>query len=355
MTLFLGVFIAFHGWLLLSNLTAYNPALASEFYRTYLITFLPVMTYLTFSITSLKVLKRCLWVFSGSVIVISAKVGFVFSLRGGGVITTNITGFVGDNNGLALAICLVIGPFWGLSLSVKNKWCRYALFTAIAFAILTVLYTQSRGGFLSLATMVLGAAVQNKNRIRNLLVIFLIALVGFAVLPKDMFGRLGTLHNVEEDASAMGRVEMWKLALVQAKSSPLVGTGLYCFREYNKDHWPDKSSIVTHSVYFQILAAAGYPALLLYLILILIVYFVLKNTYAYATVAAEKFPDLHWTVATTYWMRFSFIGYLVGSGFLDMLVFDTPWYFMLYASLFQGHLREELEMRMAEENVLKGS
>jgi hypothetical protein len=47
-------------------------------------------------------------------------------------------------------------------------------------------------------------------------------------------------------------------------------------------------------------------------------------------------------------MRNGFLGYVFGSGFLNMLPIDFPWYFMWYSHIFAWVLQRELKIRIRQ-------
>jgi probable O-glycosylation ligase (exosortase A-associated) len=342
MNKFTALALLFFGWLALCCVYADDPQVSWKFYQRFLVMFPPVLILLVSTIHTLDMLKKILWAFSLSIMVIGAKVGFAGIAAGGAHITDQINGFVGDNNVLALSLCLSLGLMFGLTSSLKKKMHKGLCQLGILGCILTILFTQSRGGFLSLGLFTVISAVLSKKPLRNILILLIAATTIYLTLPPETFGRLNTLSDVEQDESATGRLDQWKLAFDISKKLPIFGVGTGGFLPYIKKYYPDAHGLVTHSVYFQVLSTTGYPGLLIYLSLFMITFFSLNTMYT----STRWFPQDHpyqWIAPTAFGMRNGLVAYMFGAAFLDMMVYDIPWYFMFYAGVMRSLLPQAFE------------
>lgn len=327
------LFIIFYFWIITSAIFSVYPSISWQWFNTFYFTLGISLLLLSFLISSIHALKLCLISLSGSILVLAAKVGVSNTLHGGSRITEQIDGFVGDNNCFGLSICMALGIILGIRSIIKNKFLRSLADIGILFSILTILYTQSRGAFLTLAIIFTFGILSSKRPVINTLLIGVVVITGYFVLPKDMFSRLNTVENLQEDESAVGRFTMWERAFSYANKRPITGLGIGCFRPYNS-HIAPPPHLVTHSVYFQVLSELGYVGLFLYLLIIFSSIIYLHIIYSKAIVASQIHDEIKWIASTTFWMRNALIGYIFGSAFLDMLVYDIPWYSMLYSSMF---------------------
>jgi putative inorganic carbon (hco3(-)) transporter len=330
---FTSVLFLLYLWIIVSAIFSVNSVVSWGRFNSLYINLVPAILLLSFSICSMDNVKICLASMAGFILLLSSKVGFFYSLRGGGHIVNNIDGFVGDNNCFGLSICLALGIITGIMSMIKKKYIKYIISIGIILSILTVLYTQSRGAFMTLAIIFLFGILSSKKPVRNFIIIAIIVVVGYSILPKDMFSRLDTVNNLQTDDSAQGRFQMWHNALKYANSHPITGLGIGCYRYYNSIMAPDGPQLVTHSVYFQVLSELGYVGLLIYLYLIISSLINLHLVYRKAKKYSQLYHEVHWIETTAFWMRNALFGYIFGSAFLDMLVYDIPWYTMLYGSM----------------------
>jgi probable O-glycosylation ligase (exosortase A-associated) len=340
--------LAFHGWILLANQFGYKPKQSWDFYMGYMVT-LPVVSVFLFA--AIRDLKTWKWVFftaAGSLCLVAAKVGASSAAKGGAHITSQIDGFVGDNNVLGLTVCLAVACMFGLR-KVIGKWVRFVFWPFITAAFLCIIFTKSRGAFLSMSIILLISTAASRNPVRNTVFLALFAWLGYLAVPATYFDRLDTFENIEEDNSAMDRIYFWGLSWNQAVEHPLLGIGLDNHMDYNEEVTPaavdGRKNHVAHSVYFQILAETGFVGLAMYLSIIFWTLGMLHKTYRSTRKLHERHPDLDWVSPVAFWMRNGFAGYIFGSAFLNMLPIDFPWYFIWYSHIFPYVIAKELRKR----------
>ncbi|MEQ9570317.1 MAG: O-antigen ligase family protein [Longimicrobiales bacterium] len=185
-----------------------------------------------------------------------------------------------DRNDLALLFNLSLPIVLWLFVEQKVRWTKLALgLLAVALGF-CVLMSQSRGGFLGLAAILLYFMVTESSvRLRYRLTPVLALGLGLALMPADVKDRLSTLRSLEDDynvESATGRVEIWKRALKYVDQRPVFGVGIANFpiaesrlsdeaRQFG-GRW--KAS-VAHNSYVEITAETGIPGGILYLSMVL--------------------------------------------------------------------------------------
>jgi probable O-glycosylation ligase (exosortase A-associated) len=349
------LYLSFLAWAALCCLFAYNTGLAWAFYLRFLITFWVVSVLIFAAINDLTTLKYALWVSAGSLGVLAAKTGGMLTLKGGGHVTDQINGFVGDNNVFGLTVCLAIGCVLGLKGTLPKKKLYLAAFYFVAFfMVMCVIFTKSRGAFLSLGIILLLSNLASRNPIRNTLMLAAVVGAAYLVIPAQYFDRMDTFKDIQADDSAMSRVFFWHLSWLQALSHPVFGIGLDNHMLYNLDFYRaelgNATNHVAHSVYFQILAETGFVGLAIYLAICLSTLFALHRTHARARAIQSRYPDLAWVVSASFWMRNAFFGYMFGSAFLNMLIFDFPWYFIWFSHMLGPLLAKETSRRRNAEN-----
>lgn len=355
---FLILHLLFHGWILLSNAFAFRPDHSWEFYSTYMVT-LPIVSVILFAaVRDLRTWKIILWTAAGSIGLIAAKVGLSSALKGGAHITDQIDGFVGDNNVFGLTVCLAVGALFGLR-NTLPRWVRVFFYPYITAAFLCIIFTKSRGAFLSMAIILLLSTLASKSPIRNTIFLVFFAWAGYSLVPATYFDRMDTFENIEEDNSAMDRIYFWELSWNQALAHPLLGIGMDNHMSYNRNVTPEaiegRKNHVAHSVYFQILAETGFVGLAMYLTMIFWTLFLLHQVYRDTRELGKKHADLAWVSPLTFWLRNAFLGYIFGSAFLNMLIIDFPWYFIWYSQMLPFLLKKELNKRAKQEGLVLSS
>lgn len=346
MTRLLALYMLLMLWITLSTAFAFNTQISWAIYKAYMPTMLlaPIVIFAT--IHDLDLLKKVLWVAVGGIALNASKVGAVLTAKGGGHLTDQISGFVGDNNVFGLVLCLVLAGVLGLRTSLPDKrWAHMMAYTAAVLIALCIIYTKSRGALLSMGVILTFRMLFSQKPVRNLLLLFTIAAIGYNLVPATYFDRLGTLQNVQADTSAQGRIENWGLSWREAVDNPLFGVGPENHIPYNRYTTPGVQVRVAHSVYFQILGELGFPGLILYLLFILSVFVMLIRTWRALVPIAQQHPDLAWARDFASWMTFGWFGYMLGSGLLNMLWIEFPWFIALYCSMLLPMVRKEVARR----------
>ena len=138
--------------------------------------------------------------------------------------------------------------------------------TGFIFASLCLLYSYSRGGYISL---ILGIAVifmRFKNRKKMLLPLILVAAIGLANLPKSVEERFSSIdaEEGERDASADSRFVFWAIVLEKWAARPILGFGYYTVQDKSiNPHEMD-----THNYFVKALVERGVLGFVILLILL---------------------------------------------------------------------------------------
>ncbi|HVW70809.1 MAG TPA: putative O-glycosylation ligase, exosortase A system-associated [Steroidobacteraceae bacterium] len=326
-------------WIILSAAFAFDTDHAWDFCKMYLPSMIVTPFVMYSTINDLELLKRVMWVAAGSLGLNAFKVAVALSLHGGYHITEAVTGFVGDNNGFGLVLCLVVPILIGLKGTLPpKKWMHRGLTAVIVGASLCIIYTESRGALITLSIIVLLKSMMSKHAVRNTCIALGIAVLGYLIVPSQFFERLSTLKDVSADASAMGRIENWGLAWNEAKEFPFLGVGPDNHLLYNHARGASVHIRVAHSTYFEVLGENGFVGLAWYLMFLFTGIGVLMSTWARAARACVEHPELTWTRDLASWMTCAAIGYVVGSAFLNMLYFEFPWYLFFFGSMLRRFL-----------------
>jgi O-antigen ligase len=145
---------------------------------------------------------------------------------------------------------------------------RLGCAAAAVLAVVAIVFSHSRGGFIGLCVAMGMWAFREKRRMQALVVgaLFAIGLVLFA--PQSFWSRNETVGRFQEDASAMGRVYAWNVASKMSVDRPLLGVGVGGFRYAWPQYAPPEArrAYVAHNVFLDVIGELGFVGLLFFLI-----------------------------------------------------------------------------------------
>jgi len=169
-----------------------------------------------------------------------------------------ITSFLEHYNGLAGYLNLVTPFCLGFALRGKDSMLRRLSWWCLALASLALLLTQSRGGLLAYAAVLLVSAwffaPDRKARIRGVTIV-LAACVLAAVVAGLFFQRLTEI----DDFTTVSRLAIWGGAFTVFAHSPVLGTGFGNLRALMGGllSLPDGWTGDAHNLYLELLAETG--------------------------------------------------------------------------------------------------
>ena len=294
------------------------------------------------------------------VMVIAFSIGF-YGIKGG--IFSILTGgqyhvfgparsFFEDNNDLALALSMVLPMFYYLAREEKHKWMRLIMWIALGLSFIAIIFTFSRGGFLTLAGMLFILLVKSKKKVLAAVLVLIILFAAFAYIPDQWFERMGTIQTYEEDASAMGRINAWETAWNLAKDRPLTGGGFETFIwPVFVRYSPDPNNVHdVHSIYFEIMGEHGFVAFGMFIALIL---FALAGTRRLKRYA-EKNINLSWVNNYADMLQLSLFAFVIGGTFLGRAYFDLFYHIVAMIVIMQVFVEREAAFAVSSKRVLSG-
>lgn len=253
--------------------------------------------------------------------------GGIFTLRSGG--NFRVWGpegtFIDGNNEVALALVVVIPLMYYLIGNMRTRWAKVGLLASILLCALASLGSYSRGAALAIAAMTTVLWFKSPNKL-PLGVLLAIAVPLLAVLmPSQWHERIDTINTYEQDSSAMGRINAWRMAFNLANDR-LLGGG---FEIYDNQVFARYAPIpqdvhAAHSIYFQVLGEHGWIGLTIYLALGVAVW----RTGAAIARQAAGVAELHWALRLAIMLQVSLVGFAVGGAFLSLAYFDVPYLIM---------------------------
>jgi O-antigen ligase len=268
-------------------------------------------------------------------------------------------GLMGDENDLALG-CVTAFPlaFFGFErLSGRTRWLSGAI---AGLLVVGVVVSFSRGGFLGLVAAALYCLLASRHRVRSVVILTLAATMFVVLAPNE--GRRGRSYIDEiksiaetDQGTAKGRRFLWRAAINMWKAHPIlgVGGGNFSFKvgqyqptdadfdepEYRERDW---SGMVTHSLYFQVLAEHGTVGILLLAYIILAHFRILRRLRRDVRYRAGIPPDLR-RDAELYagGLAGGVAAYCVAGAFLSVAYYPYLWYFSAMAVALDVAVRRE--------------
>jgi len=137
-----------------------------------------------------------------------------------------------------------------------------------AGSLIAIIFTFSRGASLGFVLSPLGSFCK-REKIRHRNLIGFLGLTGLLLVPDRWTERMWTIGSYQEDASAMGRINAWWVAINVARTH-ITGGGFEVFTPaIFLQYAPDPLDFHdAHSIYFEILGEQGFIGLTLFLMLL---------------------------------------------------------------------------------------
>jgi probable O-glycosylation ligase (exosortase A-associated) len=184
------------------------------------------------------------------------------------------SGLTGNPNDLALMLNLIV-PIAGVLVFITRGAARVVALGALGLAVLAVVLTFSRAGFVTLAaSFVMFLLVLARRKAAGAAAgLLVLAICIPPLLPEGYVERLSTITNIEADAtgSAQGRWRDIQEAAEVVARNPIVGAGIgndiLAMNAQRGDDWTQ-----VHNVYLQYGVDLGIPGLLLFAWLHLLCY-----------------------------------------------------------------------------------
>jgi O-antigen ligase len=188
--------------------------------------------------------------------------------------------FGGISNDITLHRKYAVNLVFGLSFVIwfgfaaSTRWLRWVAWLLVPITIAMIIGTGSRGAWLGAMFVVATFGVVTRSRMYGMilsigLVVSILAAV--AIVPSEFVAA-----KVQQGFDSSGRVSgTWAPALEMAMAHPFLGHGFgdnVFHDEYNRlvvdrEHWPIKASMGPHSFLLALVFAAGFPALILLVML----------------------------------------------------------------------------------------
>lgn len=315
--------LLFFMWITIDTFQSVDPTSAWDMWdRVWRLMFFGVLV--SMSATSKVRVHALMLVYAMSLLWYGVK-GGGFTLMTGGVyrVSGPPNSTIGDNNQLALAILMALPLANYVRLQSANVWVRRIVLAAMIFSVISVIGSYSRGAFIALAGLLGVAWFRSKKKWRYPLVAAAVVIPVLHFMPQSYFGRIDTISNASEDASFQGRVDAWHVALGYATDHFPFGAGFDGPQRPEIFHYyePGHDTHAAHSIYFEVLGDSGFPALVLYLLL-------LANCFRNSAMIRRKTrkrAELSWAYDLAGMLQLTLFVFCLGGSALSFAYYDGLW------------------------------
>jgi probable O-glycosylation ligase (exosortase A-associated) len=234
---------------------------------------------ITAAMTTRAHIDRLVLVVALSLGFFAVREGLIFLLTAGGHQIVG-SGALGDNNGLAAALLMVIPLLSYLARHSVLRIVKIGMLLVLGLSVTTTVATYSRGGLIGLMVLAIFMVKNSRRKLSSLVMVIFAAGLLYVVAPDSWFSRINTINNASEDTSFMDRVMAWKMSLLIGMDNPLFGGGMHAVQdayiwEMYKPYFsqvdfvdtpsPGDAPRAAHSIYFEVLGDLGFVGLALFL------------------------------------------------------------------------------------------
>jgi len=335
-----GAMVLLWAWLLVTCFTAVHRDVAmGKFEDISKVLIIALITVVL--VTDVRRFRILIGVIGFSLGFLGLKYGAYGVLRGGVQFTRGVGGMIGDNNDFALALNMALPLLVFLTWDAPRRWVRLAAMGLVPLTAITVIFTHSRGGFLSLAAVTLFLIWNSRRRVVALVFVAVLVLAASAFVPHSFYDRIASIGDFQSDGSAIGRLNAWQASLRMANDYPVFGVGLDNFLFEFIYYAPDPDNIhVAHNTWFQVLAETGYTGLCFYLLLFAASWWTLWR----AGRRARKYR-VEWATNGAKCLAASLLAFMVGGTFLNRAHFDLIYHVMALCACLDRVLAHELAVQ----------
>ncbi len=312
--------------------------------KAFLVTYL--LALLTDSASKLRIVLQTIALSLGFE---SAKQAWVQLLTSPGSQNDNPIVFLGDNNGVAVGMLMLVPMFIVLGRTTAwkpERWFYWFMAIGVLYRGLT---TYSRGGFLAAIAMGLIYVIRSPKRVPAFAGAAVAAVVIMLALPQAYWDRMSTVGGIETqegnvvyDESAAGRLYFWKVAIQMANDN-LIGVGPGSFQEayptYDETDGRFGEKRAVHSAWFGTVAELGYGGLFVMLSAIALAW--LATARAQSLANRDQVPKELGHIGAG--LEASLIAYIVGASFLNMQYVEMFWHLIGLTMGLNWALQESLQ------------
>jgi putative inorganic carbon (hco3(-)) transporter len=290
-----------------------------------------LMTYLmTVLVNDLARLRTLLVVVALSLGFEAVKQGWFELFLHPGALNDNTLPMLGDNNGVAVGLWMLVPVLGALSQTTERRWYRRLSLAALCGTAYRALTTYSRGGLLAGIAVAAVYSMRSPKKLTILVAVLLVIALAVSVMPDAFWERMSTIREGEtaEDRSAQGRFHFWNVAVAMANAHPIFGVGFRAYEaaydDFDSSHGWFGTKRAVHSVWFGVLAELGYVGLALYGLIFFLAIRNCRRIQQLPQVGREARELKIYAIA----LEAGLVAFVVGGSFLSFQYFEMPWHWV---------------------------
>ena len=333
------IILGFAVWLTLSNLFALDSSVSSRWYWEYIK--ICVMFFCSsFVVREFSQVRLLYFIALLSIGYIAYEMNIAYFLEDRLEIYS--VGFGGlDNNGAGLMMAMGI-PLAYFIWQAYKYWWRWIFLALIPIMLHAVLFSYLRGAMVALLLSAPLLIVRSVHK-KGMMAFF----IGITVLLPMLAGteirtRFFSTQEYDQDRSAQSRFESWHAAWRIAKDFPIFGVGIRNADLVSYNYGADVPGRAIHSQYLQIAADSGFPALVLYLLLLFDSWKALRRTQKNFRKSTSEMDIVGYNLACG--LESAMAVFCIGAIFLSLETFELPYLLILLSLKLPLTMREEQSM-----------
>lgn len=233
-----------------------------------------------------------------------------------------------DNNHLAVGLVMMLPMMYWLYAQSRSRWVAWIVLFSAAMTAVSILGSHSRSAFLGIIAMSVFLVLKSQHKFALMVVTVTGAAAALAFMPDSYWSRMATIETYQQDASAMGRLNVWRTA-VNIANDRLTGAGFeyYTPTAFNRYAPVPEDIHSSHSIYFQALGEHGWIGLAMYLFIWAYVWLVCRRI-AITTGASDEGRA---QALLAQMVQTSLVGLAVGGAFVNVGNWDMLYYLAITA------------------------
>ncbi|MDX9843851.1 MAG: putative O-glycosylation ligase, exosortase A system-associated [Aquabacterium sp.] len=254
-----------------------------------------------------------------------------------------------DNNLYALGMAMLLPLLMYLYRYSSVKYAKWAAAAGVVLTILTIIGTNSRGGFLALAVVGFWYWMISPRKLVSLLLVAALAFGAMQVAPDRWFDRIESIQTASEDDSFMNRVAAWRVSMSIANDHPVLGGGFNAVQNFwIWDEYKERPSPFTidmsrytpkaaHSIYFQVLGDLGYVGLSIFLALLASAFYARARVKSIVVKAGRGW----WALDLSNAGCLALVAFMAAGGGVSLAYFELVYFLIVMLSVLPSVLAAE--------------
>ena len=256
-----------------------------------------------------------------------------------------------DNNLYALGMVMLLPLTLYMAKYSTHQWVRWGFLGTFGLCVMTILGSNSRGGFLALAILGIWYWVTSPRKLLSTLFVVIVAVGVVQFAPDRWFDRIETIKDADQDNSFLGRVAAWKVSVNIANDNPFFGAGFDAtqvtsiWERYKyDDNFIDivipagMGFKAAHSNYFQVMGDLGYVGLMIFLALLGSAFL---TRWEVKALSKKSKRDVTWAVDLATAINLSLVAFMAGGAGVSLAYFELAHLEIVMLSVIRRLLLEQ--------------